>query len=748
MDVRWLERLMVDQPSAADAEIERLAGRGDVHTLAQIVQTSRTHAVKLRAIEALGEVAGSEAELTNLVESLNTLVLGGTEQRREREQLRHAAARSRRGREAEAAGLLWTEQSPTTFTPRAWSLPTTQWVDQNFHFESIKSDTLEYRTHATRTVADLRLDQPLTSGVALTRLAFFALMEILREDPGAPGQFQCGLKMRGQYPGRTTGTAIAEGGPFPVVLILPGQHDVFELHPPTGTTPAAPWVSVTGTPAFVREIKNEEGYVYLQEELARHGIIAFAISTNPANAIDAMPQMRADLVLRYLELLRQIHSGAITSPLNGQLDLTRVGLLGHSRGGDAIVKAALDNARQNASGSPPAVAITVPAVCALSPSDLMGRARPPDRPVVAAPIEKFLVVYGSHDGDISGVFGGLHEAGTGFRHYDRSRAAWDAMIFVRGVTHNRFNTQWNNVQSLSGFAHGDAFHRLVTLPLPAPLVSDPTCSVATHPAACPAPGDYKSVSDHQALAKAYIAGFFRWALRSHTLVGRFTGAQFPLSSPTAITADDVALQFWVQDRLIIDNFQNEPQGRSLIGGNTTYTSSQAIDFVLGNRPDGTALAPRVPHQSRALDARPSASGVQVVYRTDIPSGRQDVSRFTHLTFRMSAGFDVSSAAAIQSAFPGFKVRVVTAGTPHEVDQSAIDTTGVRRPKPPFHHEIWWPLTMPAGEVLNVTKLNFQTVVIPFSAFGTADWHRFESIELELAQGSIPLYIDTLCLMVL
>ena len=658
------------------------------------------------------------------------------------------------------------ETSPTP-TPRSWELPATEWVNVNYYLEWIKGDTLEYLTQPTRKTTDRGLDKEAFPGLLpLTLIDLLALLEIERPDPASPADFQMGLKTKAFYPGTAASpTDVAPGGPYPVVLILPGNHGVQEVRQSPVTPPATagrgPWKKIPGTAdGWVREILSHAGYEYLQEDLARSGVVSFAISTNPANALDAMVQTRADLVMAYLDLLRRIQSGGIASPLAGHLDLGRVGLLGHSRGGDGVVKGALDNAGRNASSAPPATPIQIKAVCALAPTDSKGTARPSDRPVMASPVERFLVVYGSHDGDVSGVGGGLERTGTGFRHYDRSMTRWDTMIFVRGVAHNRFNTTWDNSHSPGpAFQHGDPSHRLVDQ---SPYPSDPTCGVTTPPGppACPSPTEYRSIDAHKALAREYIGGFFRWALGGEALEARFKGEVFPLAAGAGISAADVAIQYMVPTHCLIDGFQRDPPGRNALAGPASYTSSQTVEFELGNRPDGNStipLAPRVPHQTRILDARPG-SAAQVVYRTEIPAGPLRNTRpYSHICFRMTAGFDVSAPGTILSRFPPWKLRIFTgegsSPAASEAGPAALDTRGVRAPKPPFFHELWVPREGVAksslsGEVVNVTKLHFQTVAIPLVAFRGADLEHLQAVELELGAGTMPFYFDTLCLMAL
>ncbi len=89
-----------------------------------------------------------------------------------------------------------------------------------------------------------------------------------------------------------------------------------------------------------------QGYDYLSEELVSHDYVVVSIHAGKNNAMaDYTSQSRGQLILGTLDRLRQIDSnGQINSdgtpgllnPLLGKLDFTRVGIMGHSRGGQGV----------------------------------------------------------------------------------------------------------------------------------------------------------------------------------------------------------------------------------------------------------------------------------------------------------------------------------------------------------------------------------------------------------------------------
>src|SRR4029453_1060185 len=81
--------------------------------------------------------------------------------------------------------------------------------------------------------------------------------------------------------------------------------------------------------------------------------------------------MRAALVVSALDTLRELNKSS-SSILRDRLDFLRIGLLGHSRGGDAVVRAAKIIASQRPE-------YRVKFVCSLAPTDFSGQAKPSQR---------------------------------------------------------------------------------------------------------------------------------------------------------------------------------------------------------------------------------------------------------------------------------------------------------------------------------------------------------------------------------
>ena len=101
---------------------------------------------------------------------------------------------------------------------------------------------------------------------------------------------------------------------YPVIVFIHGQHD-------------------TSDPSY-------QGYDYLAKNLAENGYVVVSIDANKINEIeDVSSQGRAQLVLGTLDKLKQLNEsggpGSLTQ-LRSKLDFNRIGIVGHSRGGQAI----------------------------------------------------------------------------------------------------------------------------------------------------------------------------------------------------------------------------------------------------------------------------------------------------------------------------------------------------------------------------------------------------------------------------
>jgi dienelactone hydrolase len=203
-------------------------------------------------------------------------------------------------------------------------------------------------------------------------------------------------------------------GPFPLVLIVHGNHDPEKFSDP--------------------------GYAYLGEMLASRGFIMASVDENFINGISEENDGRAWMLLKHLEVWKQFND-TVDGPFYHRVDMTNIALMGHSRGGEAAAVAASfntlqyypDDFKQKFNFN-----FSIKSVVAIAPVD--GQYKPTGQ---FTPLENvnYLLIHGSHDGDVS--------TAVGLRQYERLKFTNDephfkAVLFMYRANHGQWNTTWGN----------------------------------------------------------------------------------------------------------------------------------------------------------------------------------------------------------------------------------------------------------------------------------------------------------------
>ena len=207
----------------------------------------------------------------------------------------------------------------------------------------------------------------------------------------------------------------AGDGPFPLVLVVHGNHNMKDFSDP--------------------------GYGYLGELLASRGFILVSVDENFLNGfMNSENDARGWMLLKHLEAWR-VFNDSVGSPFRSKVDMHRIALVGHSRGGEAVAVAAAfnrlshypDDATQTF-----AFNFGIRSLIAIAPID--GQYEPAQRPT---PLENvsYLVIHGSHDGDVS--------AFSGLRQYQRivftDHEPWfKSAVWMYRANHGQWNTVWGN----------------------------------------------------------------------------------------------------------------------------------------------------------------------------------------------------------------------------------------------------------------------------------------------------------------
>jgi hypothetical protein len=328
-----------------------------------------------------------------------------------------------------------------------------------------------------------------------------------------------------------------------------------------------------------------QGYDYLLDHLAHNGFIAASIHMQPGQT----GTDRARILQNHLPIIFGMF---------GTQAANNIGLMGHSRGGEAVVIAARLN-QQEAWGW------NINAVISLAPTNQYTFEH-----FSGAWAKPYLVIYGSLDGDLGGI------GDTGFELYDHASGMNKSMAFVYRACHDRFNTVWGD----GDFPFGEL-----------------------------TPADQAAVlsaNSHQLIAKGYMTAFFRQHLKAETQwSGIFRGEWVPAS----VQASDANMKIYTQyeDMTVrtVDDFE----------GAHTATSWQTS--TIGGAVSQSGL-PATPQENdlRTMDAQSPHLTAGLMLRWDnttetldyvIPVGQRDVSSFQAVSFRVSQKVGSASNPANQ-----------------------------------------------------------------------------------------------------
>jgi hypothetical protein len=486
-------------------------------------------------------------------------------------------------------------------------------------------------------------------------LSDLAVLDVGPPAAHATGAFNAAIHALVRYPATAAGADKPVSGvlaKYPLVVIAHGNHAV---------------VDSLGTP-----VESFRGLEYLARHLASYGYIAISIDLDVVNT--ALGFIFPGIVQRGLVVLEHIAFWNVlntTDPIfTGKVDLSQIGLIGHSRGGEAVVSAQKTNIDQGRG-------LSIKAVTSISQTDFLG---------IVHSTTPYLVIYGSADGDVS--------IGWPFRLYDRA-APFKALVFVYGANHNRFSTSPDWLANLD---------------------LDPVVD-----------GRIISEADHLSVAKGYCLGFLQLILRSvgdHMLLFKNN------ARPSAVSGA-VEMHGQVQDqppRLTVDDFEQGAfapavaHGAQLAGRATTNTLGQTVSQTGLAVPAAPGTNPAINSLSNALtegslrhrdldffwnDTFGELLAWDVVGATYTqPLGTKDVSSFDVLSFRVTQRFGVARNPAPPAASPDFSITLKDAA-----GQTAAVRVGTLSTVPIPYVRVDDP---------SLTKSALTTIRMPLAAFSSVN----------------------------
>jgi hypothetical protein len=484
------------------------------------------------------------------------------------------------------------------------------------------------------------------------------------------------------------------GGRLPLLVFLHGRHSVcFQ-----GTTGGS---FIWPCPAGQQPIPSFTGYDYIAQVLASNGYFVVSISADGINANDNSSsdlgaKARAELIQKHLDLWNGFNTAGgapFGTKFVGKIDMQRIGTMGHSRGGEGVVR----HFQLNQSlGSP----YGIKAVFALAPVDF-------SRFVINSVPLAVLLPY--CDGDVSDL--------QGVHFYDDARynvpgdTAPKHTILVIGTNHNFYNTIWT--PSIFPASATDDFSG-----------SDPFCKSGGSGRLTEAQQRAAGLTYVSAFLRAYVGG-------ESQFLPLLTAAAPPLPSAgtnqiyVSFHAPDDALSRRDVNRLLDASHLSA----NTIGGAVTPVALLPYDVCGGAVPEPTPCLvgqsnTRQPHTTPSLFSAASGlsqlrtgwNDISATLTNDVPPGQRNVSGFQALQFRASVNYnDVRNVAA-----QNFRV-VLKDGTGATASVRVADFSPA--------------LFFPPGSTGFVPKVVLNTVRLPLSAFAGVNLTDVRSVAFVFDQQS-------------
>jgi len=501
-------------------------------------------------------------------------------------------------------------------------------------------------------------------------------------------------------------------GPWPVIVFVHGRHQTCETT--IGQLPIPVPEDNCPNIVIIESAMSYRGYDYIAANLASHGYAVISIDANDINDNDGSPNAgdagalaRAQLALRHLDAFREINrsGGNGFDDLTDKLDFSRVGLMGHSRGGEGVNKTVTLNREQD---EPHALK----AVFSLAPTDY--------NTLTVADVP-FISLAPYCDGDVEDLMGNFAFDTTRYANPDDATPKFQ--LLAMGANHNYFNTVWTS----DDWTIHD------------PLGNDSHCGTNN-------PNNQRDTPEEQrALGKFFIASFFRafvgeerqyaayWNGRAKVPDSACPGGKGPCDDRYLLSVHAPAT-----DRLVVDaTLDGTSLTTNALGGAVTLEGFSTFGTCATNGRPGEGCDVAVPTFNTAPQLFLSWDG-PARYRSDL--GGKDVSSYQLLSERIG----VSHGDSDNTDGQDFRI---------ELEDASGKTTSV------VASEYSDALFYPPGDAFDnpgSRKTTLNAVDVPLSAFAPIDFQTLRSVSLVfdktpagtvqltdlLFQRSQPLFLDS------
>ncbi|MPZ61311.1 MAG: hypothetical protein GEU93_08445 [Propionibacteriales bacterium] len=362
-------------------------------------------------------------------------------------------------------------------------------------------------------------------------------------------------------------------GRRPLVLFLHGRHQACYTPRDGSADGPSPLQWLCGPRGL--PVPSYLGYDYVQRLLASQGYVTVSISANSINEqdwnrADGGAAARSLLVRRHLGVWAQRNRDPESRWFH-RLQMRNVVLVGHSRGGEGVERAAIDTA--------------TPAAYKLSGLVLIGPTDFGRQVATGIPTVSMLPFC---DGDVSDLQGqGYVDTQRDVTHDPALHSA----LMVMGANHNFFNTEWTPGLSIGG-AWDDWWNP-----------NDPVCGRNSE--------RRLTKVEQRRVGKTYIAGAVSlFARGDDSLLPMFDGSN--VSVPSAGDADVRSAQLGLDETLI------RPLARSLTGsGGAEVSQCVGRSSAPEDRACGDGASPvRTPHWPPVPPrSAPSAGAMEMTWST-------------------------------------------------------------------------------------------------------------------------------------